>query len=288
MSFHALGNHFETLTELALKSLNAEAMQSLNVLKECTGLISLSLEESQASTTDLEHRHNDVFLEIVAWLQECKSLKKVQLSRFFSGPALLAPLLMDETLHIQELELDGYVMRPAMAFHRALAHHTSLRSLSLKGEGDENGREGYDILTDSICQLEGLTDLRLQRIADYFDDDNICRLARSLPKLEVLVVGGWDITDAVLKELRALSSLKMLQFNAITNFTTLAIMEFILSLGPGNKGFALSILMSDMESDLEPYERLHIAETLEAEVQGRFEFMTLRGTCCEPNQELGA
>lgn len=171
-----------------------------------------------------------------------------------------------------------------MAFHRALAHHTSLRSLSLKGEGDENGREGYDILTDSICQLGGLTDLRLQRIADYFDDENICKLARSLPKLEVLVVGGWDITDAVLKEFRTLSSLKTLQFNAITKFTTIAIMEFILSLGPGNMGFALSILMADMDSDLEPYERLHIGETLETQLNGRFEFMTLRGMCCEPNQ----
>jgi len=286
MSFHALGTHSETLTDLALKSLNAEAMQSLNVLKACTKLTSLSLEESQASTTDLEHRHNDVFLEIVAWLQECKSLKKIQLSRFFSGPALLAPLLMDETLHIRELELDGYVMRPAMAFHRALAHHTSLRSLSLKGEGDENGREGYDILTDSICQLDGLTDLRLQRIADYFHDDNICRLARSLPKLEVLVVGGWYITDAVLEELRALSSLKMLQFNAITKFTTQAIMEFVLSLGPGNMGFALSILMSDMDGDLAPHERQLIAETLETQLKGRFEFMTLGGTCCDPKKVL--
>ncbi len=143
-------------------------------------------------------------------------------------------------------------------------------------------------MNQSECQLEGLTVLRLQRIADYFDDENICKLARSLPKLEVLVVGGWDITDAVLTELRTLSSLKTLQFNAITKFTKQAIMEFILSLGPGNMGFALSILMADMDSDLEPYERLHIGETLEAQLKGRFEFMTLRGTCCEPDRVKGA
>ena len=280
-SFHSLGCHSETLTELALKCLSADAMQSLNILKGCTNLTSLSLAESPGSITDLEHRHNDVFLEVVVWLQECTNLKSVQLSHFYSGPALLTPVLLEKTIHLRELELDGYSMTPAKTFHRALAHQTSLRSLCLKGEGDETGPEGYNILVDSLCQLVNLTDLRLKEIADYFNDEHICKLARSLPKLEVLVTGGWNITDAVLRELPVLSSLKMLQFNAITKFTAQAIMEFVLSLGYGNMGFVLAILMADMESDLAPHEKQLITETLAQQVKGRFDFMLLRGKRCE-------
>ena len=277
LSFQALSKHCETLTDLTLKSLSAEAMQSLSLLKECRKLTTLSLAESISSTTDLEHRHNDIFLEVVEWLRGCTNLRSVQLSHFYSGPALLEPVLREKTVHIQELELDGYVMTPAKSFHRALAQHTSLRSLCLKGEGDDYGLEGYNILVDSLCQLENLTDLRLKDIADYFTDEHVCKLARYLPKLEVLVTGGWGITDEVFKELRLLSSLKMLQFNAITKFTAQGLMEFVLALGPGNMGFALSVLMSDMEHDLEPHERQLVIETLETQVKGRFEFMTMRG-----------
>ena len=283
LSLQALGCHSETLTDLALKSLSAEAMESLNMLKACTNITSLSLAEGPGSTTDLEHRHDDVFHEVVTWLANCTNLKSVQLSQFFSGPALLELILLERNVHLQELELDGYVMTPAKSFHRALGQHTSLRSLCLKGEGDEvgpQGLEGYDILVDSLCNLENLTDLRLKDISDYFNDEHIQRLARHLPKLEVLVTGGWGITDAALVEFRLLPSLKMLQFTAITKFTTQGIMEFILALGPGNMGFALSILMSDMDHDLAEHERQLIMETLATQVKGRFEFMTLRGKRC--------
>lgn len=280
-SFKALECHSLTLTDLALKSLSAEAVESLHLLKGCINLTTLSLAESTASATDLEQRHNDVFLEVVAWLQACTKLRTVQLSNFFSGPAILEPLLLEKNIHIQELELDGYVMTPAKSFHRALAHHTSLQSLCLKGEGEEPGQEGYEVLVESICYLENLTDLRLKDIADFFNDEHVCRIARNLPKLEVLVIGGWGITDKVFEDLRLLESLKMLQFNAITRFTTQGIMELALALGPGNTGFSLSILMSDMDYDLATHERQLITETLATQVRGRFDFMTMRGERCK-------
>lgn len=276
-TFRALNDHSTTLTELALKSLSAEAMESLHLLKDCTNLTSLSLAEGPSSTTDLENRHNDVFLEVVNWLQNCTKLKSIQLSRFFSAPALLTPILLEKSIHLEELELNDYLMRSSTTFHRALAQHKSLRSLYLKGEAEEGMPDGCMILVNSLSELENLTDLRLRDIAENFNDGHIRILATHLPKLEAFVTGGWSITDVVLKSLCQLRSLKMLQFNAFTKFTAQAIMEFVLALGPGNMGFSLSVLMSEMDNDLSAQERNLITETLASQVKGRFEFMTVRG-----------
>lgn len=181
-------------------------------------------------------------------------------------------------------------MAPAKLFHRALAQHTSLRSLHLKGRGDDPaiGLEGYDILVASLCHLENLTDLHLEGIFDFFSDKHICELVRNLTTLEVLVTGGWGITDAVLVELRLLSYLKALQFNAVTRFTLQGIIEFVLALGPGNISFALSVLKSEIAHDLAAQERQLITETLATQVRGSFHFMSMRGERYEAMSSLTA
>ncbi|KAG6997543.1 hypothetical protein G7Y79_00040g077080 [Physcia stellaris] len=196
-SFRALNCHRDSLTELHLHSIGADAMVSLNLLKGCSNIVSLQLSESGESTTDLEHRHNDVFLEIIDWLKECKRLKSLKLKHFFSAPSLLTPVLLEHDIKLIELELDEYTMTVGKNVHRALVHQPSLQSLFLKGEGDDPGTDGYNILVGSLCKLENLTELRLQNISDYFNSEHICLLAQNLPKLESFATTGWGITDEV-------------------------------------------------------------------------------------------
>lgn len=281
-SFLALSSsHGNTLTELKLNSLTANAMENLNLLKGCINITSLLLSEGPGSETDLEHRHNDVFLEVVAWLKECKKLQTISLSHFFSGPSLLTAVLLEHKIQLRELNLDGYVMTPAKTFHRALVHQPSLQSVCLKGEGDDIsalGLEGYGILVDSLCHLHNLTDLRLKNIAEFFNDDHIRLLAQNLPHLENLETGGWLLTDSSLEELCKLEVLKRLDFSAITYFTAEGIMKSIRLLGPGNMGFVLAVLMADMEYNLTPREQKSIRDAIAKQVGGKFEFQMIRGT----------
>ena len=280
-SFLALSSsHGNTLTELKLNSLTAEAMENLNLLKGCTNITSLLLSENAGSETDLEHRHNDVFLEVVAWLRECKQLQTISLSHFFSGPSMLTPVLLEHTIKLRELNLDGYVMAPAKTFHRALVHQPSLQSVCLKGEGDEPsavGLEGYNILVDSLYHLRNLTDLRLKNISDYFNDEHISCLAQNLANLENLETSGYQLTDSSLEELCKLEFLKRLDFNAVTRFTAEGIIKSVSMLGPGNMGFVLAILMADMDHDLTVFEQNMIRDVMTKQVGGKFEFQTITG-----------
>ena len=276
-SFLALNCHKDSLTELHLRSISADAMVTLHYLKGCTNIVSLHLSESSGSTTDLEHRHNDVFLEIIAWIRECKQLKSIKLSHFFSAPSLLTPILLENDIELAELELDEYTMAVGKTFHRALSHQRSLKSLYLKGEGDELGTDGYDILVDSLCKLENLTDLSLENISDYFQDKHICRLARGLPKLETFATSGFGVTDVVLKDLVNLKYLRRLLFNALTNFTAKGLLAYVQGLGHSNQGLVLAVMMADMDSNLELRQQDLIRETLSKRVGGTFEFMLIRG-----------
>ena len=286
-SFLALNCHRDSLTELHLHSIGADAMVALNLLKECTNIVSLQLSESRASTTDLEHRHNDVFLEVIGWLKECKRLKSLKLKHFFSAPSLLTPILQEHDIKLIELELDEYTMTVGKNVHRALVHQPSLQSLFLKGEGDDPGTDGYNILVGSLCKLENLTELRLQNISDYFNSEHICLLAQSLHRLESFATTGWGITDEVWGDLARLKYLKRLQFNGITSFTAKGLLGYIEGLGPGNEGFELAVMMADMESELKPHEEQLIRDTLTKRVGGSFNFMLLRGISISSHRKSG-
>ncbi|KAL9033177.1 MAG: hypothetical protein Q9214_007635, partial [Letrouitia sp. 1 TL-2023] len=104
--------------------------------------------------------------------------------------------------------------------------------------------------------------LRLRDISDYFNDEVIQRLARSLSKLEVWCTSGWAITDAIWEEVAQLKSLRRLDFTALTQFTAKGILDFILNLGPGNHNFVLAVMMADSDCDLSEAEQTMIRETM--------------------------
>ena len=273
-----MNGHRDYLTELKLNSIKQEAMPMLSKLKECINITTLSLIENPGPITDLENMHNDVFLEMVSWLTGCKNLRNVTFTSFLSAPALLRPVLLENDIRLTHLKLEGYAMRGNREFHQALAHQTSLQSLSLKGVAEDFVSEnGNDVLVESIGQLVNLVDLELKDISDYFRDEHICRLARHLPKLEVWWTSGYNITDTIWNDVASLQALRRLELNAQTNFTPKGILEFIARLGPGNKGFVLAIMMADMDSDLSEDEQSLIREKMAEKVEGRFDFTLMRG-----------
>ena len=246
------------------------------MLKGCTNIISLKLSENGVATQDLEKRHNDVFLEVVAWLCHCKGLRTISLYNLLSAPALLTPVLLENSIHLTKLALEGYLMSESRDFHRALSQQTSLQDLWLKGESSDNP-EDVDFLVESLSKLENLTDMRLQEVSDYFLNKHFCTLAKSLQRLEVWESSGYAITDAIWSDMASMKSLRRLDFNAQTRFTSNGIMDFTLNLGPGNQGLLLNIAMQDVEFPLTDEEQSMVRETMTSKVDGRFDFMLFRG-----------
>ncbi len=276
-SFLALNRQRNTLSELKLVGIKAEAIPSISMLKGCTELTSLSLAENGIGTQDLEKRHNDVFLEIIAWLRDCHMLQAISMTKMLSATGLLTPVLLEDKIRLTKLELEGYFMSESEDFHRALASQTSLQALWLKGESSDLGSD-VDVLVDSLSKLEKLTDLRLREISDYFLDGHISKLAQCLRRLETWWTSGYGITDAIWSDIASLHCLRDLSLSAVTRFTADGIMGFVLSLGPGNSGLILNVTMGDEDFQLSEDEQLLIREAISSQVGGRFDFMYFRGT----------
>lgn len=268
-SFQALSCHGESLTQLKLSLVFSDANYQVLQLRGCTNLVSLSL-AGTARITD-----GDAFLEAVAWLKACKNLRVLAFIGSFSTPALMVPVLMENSITLTSLEYDGFVMRDIKEIHQALANQTSLQSLSLKERADEDGLyslEEADDLVESISKLINLTDLRLTGSSDSFADRHVLQLASNLPKLEFWSMRGLDLTDAIWDQVASLKSLRKLDLGAMTSFTPHGILSFIEELGAGNKGLVFSIL-SRMNMNIEWWvEQDPIRDVIAEKVQGTLEF----------------
>lgn len=289
--FHALNCHAESLTELKLDSLTTDTILGIPLLKDCTNLVSLSLLDSHRYAVNLEKRYNDVFLEMAAWLKECKKLRILAFAELFSAPALMTPILLDHSMHLTSLKYGGFIMQDTKKFHQALAYQTSLQYLWLdhivieerpgnlprtpwlKGNLDKDTMD-TDVLVESLSKLVNLTDLHLLRISNSFKDQHIMQLANSLSKLEVWSTSGFRLTDAIWGEVASLRSLRTLDLRAVARFTDDGILDFIEKVGPGNKGLNFSV----RNVDKIPTEKLQlIEETIAQKVHGRFDFTLTSG-----------
>lgn len=278
-TFLALNSHRDSLRKLELSELNAEAMPSLSILRECSSLHTLSLAEKAPPTEDLERRHNDTFLEVIAWLRECKHLRSLTIRNFISGPALLTPILMENDIRLIKLELDNYIMSESNDFHQALAHQPSLQDLRLSGDGVDPGDPDNDLLVEALSKLENLTHLHLKEVSDGFSNHHIMRLARDLPRLKYFGTSGYGVNDDIWKDLASLKSLQILELNALSRFTANGIMDFVLSLGAGNRDMALSINMQENDSEISEEEQTTIREFIHEKLGGRFGLTLWKGNC---------
>lgn len=276
-TFLALNSHRDSLRKLELSELNAEAMPNLSILKACSSLHKLSLAEKAPPTQDLEKRHNDTFLEVIAWLRECKRLKSLTIRNFLSGPALLTPILLENDIALTKLELDNYVMSESKEFHQALANQSSLEDLRLSGEGVDPGDPDNDLLVEALSKLDNLTHLHLKEVSDGFLNHHITRLARDLPRLKYFGTSGYGVNDEIWKDMARLHSLQVLELNALSRFTPDGIMDFILSLGEGNRDMTLSINMQENDAEMSDEEQMTIRSIMYEKLGGRFGLTLWKG-----------
>lgn len=223
---------------------------------------------------DFEELDKNADPETVAWLSGCKNLRILAFTKFFRAADLITPALSEKSIHLTSLEFEGPV-KHAKLFFTALANQTSLQSLWLRGEVDESKLE-VDILVESLSKLVNLRDLRLRDLPHSFSDRHIIQLASSLPELEVWSTNGFKLTDAIWGEVASLRSLRRLELGNSMNFTPDRILDFINTLGAGNKGLILSLKDADMKGELLLAEQECIQKMIAERIEGRAEFPSYR------------
>ena len=277
----ALNSQCKSLKTIRL-ALNEGGLLALGKLYACTAIESLSI--ACEISVNLKSTHHDVFLEITEWLQSCTALKEISFKNVFSAPDLLLPLLKDNQVKLSDLDINAtkedamYILRHHDEFHRALSQQTTLRSLHLMANPETSAPEYLsDFLRDSLESLTGLRDLRLVRISDYFSDYSIERIARSMPHLTDLCIGGFNISDVALRKIASLQKLKTVSFVGLTRFTAEGIEEFIQELSHENAGLVLSVDNADAEAAISAQDLDRLKELIQTKFGGRFEYQLLRG-----------
>ncbi|KAJ9663584.1 hypothetical protein H2201_005545 [Coniosporium apollinis] len=270
----ALNDHGRSLKTIKL-NLRSEALPNLALLKGCTAVETLHLEDMDG-TADLHKTHNDAFLEIVDWLKQCSNLQDFSLTNFVGAADIGTPVLVEYSIRLRKLNLGSYMVKDNQTFHAALIQQPLLETLSLQGEPDEMTFDDNEILIQSLGQLKELRELELRGVSDYFSNKHIIHLAEQLKKLEDLYVSGYGITDVVWDSLAGLENLRNICINAWTAFTADGLLKFIEKLRPSNQGIVISIYNADPDSLLSEEEQAMVREVLATKVGGRLDYTPWR------------
>lgn len=258
------------------------AVSALACLESCTSLEKLSLEIP--GSVNLFETQRDVHEQTVSWLSNCKQLREINLHDFKSGPALLTPLLLNDTIKLEDLSVDGttglYVAKDNQKFHLALANQPQLRVLCLKGDsGDFMTEEDTIVLVKAISQLQNITKLELRGVSDWFDESAIICLLSSLSKLEEVYIGSSGVGDAVLDTIASLKHLRMIAFSGLTNFSCHGLYGFVQGLEVGcNTGLQVSLFNVDPTNNVLTDEDLAWVRTaFYNKVAGKLDYVLFNG-----------
>ncbi|KAF1812987.1 hypothetical protein P152DRAFT_416256 [Eremomyces bilateralis CBS 781.70] len=266
----ALALHNQSLTKLHI-ALRPDSFQSLSEIGPCRALESLHLEDLEG-TIDLESAQSQSFDDLLAWMRQCKNLRDLELKNFISGAAIVTPLLSDEDVYLESLEVDSYTMAERRNFHLALMNQPNLKYLCLRGDGDDVVRDDIDAFLHSLVCLKDLRELNLTGVSDYFTDPHISHLATQLPKLEKLNTSGYGVTDRVLPSIVQSKSLREVTFQAITSFTLGGLLDFVNDLGPDHNGLVFETINADPDSRLSEDEVRLVEESISGRVGGTFRY----------------
>ncbi|KAF2712430.1 hypothetical protein K504DRAFT_531531 [Pleomassaria siparia CBS 279.74] len=271
-TFLALSNHSKSLKDLKL-CVAMDTFPHLSLLRSCTSLEALRI-EGDKSWTNLEKTQNDVFLDMMDWLSHCSSLRKLSFTSFVSAAALVAPVLLKDTIKLRTLHIDSYLAKDCQLFHQALAHQRgTLHTLFLSADTEGMFRDDVDTLVDSLKQLTELRDLHLALVQEVLQDDHLISIITSLTKLQELNLTGLEIKDGVLEAVGNLKNIREVTFSGISKFTTDGLFEFIHCLSlPGNQGIRVIVEMADPDTLLTDEEVALVRNTLYEKVGGTFDY----------------
>lgn len=180
-------------------SLEIESISQLTSLAAPPALKVLVLTESYLESQNEGGWDEDFYLvvtELANWIRSCKALRRLELGQFVDDPVLLSHVLIDDSLRLTTLSLEGYNMPDSSTFHEALSCQKSLQNLYLSGKGSFLS-EDNEILVQAISQLHDLRELELDGISDCCTFDHLTTLTHHLSHLESLWINVGNFDDDI-------------------------------------------------------------------------------------------
>jgi hypothetical protein len=273
-TFKALCNHSDSLNSLGLLSLKRSGFQSLNELQHCLSLKSLRLEGASSARSYLwDTESQQVYEEVIGWLQKCASLQELEFVSVPASTSILTEVLKSPAIHITSLSLltatvDG-------EFYMSLRKQQQLRHLVVKIIDDdvlEAGDERHMVLAEAISSCEELRELDINELLSFDAVDYICG---SLPSLETLALDGDLIDDMFLTPISRLPKLKSLNILGASIISPDALLGFLdkISGEPGGEHEELQLYISNQNSDFKftDEEEVRVATVLRNRFRGRFD-----------------
>ncbi|KAB8261124.1 hypothetical protein BDV32DRAFT_148687 [Aspergillus pseudonomiae] len=268
-SIRALSSHWDSLAVLSLDRLRTTAVAELVSLSAPPALKVLALSNTVWIRDEAPPQPID---QVADWIRRCKTLQQLELVHFTDDdPFLLAKVLPEESLHLSSLSLKDYWIHTASPFHEALHKHPSLRYLHLNGQGSDEP-EHNESLIQGISQLPNLRGLKLEGVSSGFIMEDFMALTPHLPHLERLWIDGKYFCNRIWNALLCLPKLKGLTIAGRSAFKGKDILDFIDQLGPGNRGFRLSILKSTDDTDINDITEHLVRDHLRSKLNGYFDF----------------
>ncbi|KAL5339571.1 hypothetical protein BJX70DRAFT_363306 [Aspergillus crustosus] len=282
-SIKALGAQVGSLTELKLTSLGIETVRELPSLGALPRLEVLSLTDSQPTEWTEQFRKD--LTEVAEWMRSCTRLKRLELRRFMDDNELLTQVLSDKNLQLTGLSFAGFRLWNRRDFLDALTYQISLEYLYLRGEGSEHPQDNSELVM-ALSALENIRDLELKDVSDWLTMDQVAILASFVPHLERLWISGEAFNDSIWDAFLNLRQLKSLSIYALSNFTADGVVDFISQLGPGNRGFSLSILNAISATNFPEEVQSMIRGMLAESLDGFFDFGLAQEEFSEPDSDI--
>lgn len=283
-ALEGLLNHSRSLRSLELSSLGNTSLPFLHLLSSCQYLEELKIEASIPSPPSTWAVDGEDPLPILAtWLKECKTLKRLGISKLAGASKLLSDVLDSPDLRLRELDVE--LIDDDEAFYSALGYQADLESLVFRSNAevpDPNGAR-HDKLLDSICSCKKLRDLDIMQKAVGIDQvqlttDDLFLIKESLRNLEELNFDGENLTDAIFEHLAQMPSLRALYINGLSIFTYGGIRSFIEALNKSgsHRDFRLDIVNQHGDAKIPERLEAELARLMASGLNGSFNLVYFR------------
>lgn len=283
-TLEGLMHHSRSLRSLELSSLGNTSLPFLHILTSCQYLEELKIEAGIPSPPSTwAPTGEDPLLVVATWLKECKSLKRLGITKLAGASKLLSDVLGSPDLRLRELDTE--LIDDDEAFYSALGHQIDLESLVIRCNvevSDPNGAR-HDKLLDSICSCKRLRYIDIMPKALGMDQvqlttEDLFLIRESLRNLEELSFDGENLTDAIFDHLAQINLLKVLYINGSSRFTYNGIKSFIEALqkAGSHRDFRLEIVKQYGDSKISDHLEAELARLMALSLNGTFNLVYFR------------
>ena len=173
------------------------------------------------------------FQEVKRWLQNCGSLRVLELMHVPDSPTIVSAVLSTPKTCLTTLRIDTDEIEH-LEFYTSISLQPKLQSLVVRTDDHLDVSEARSsAFADAICKCPTLLELITDELFTLQELSNICY---SVPLLESIGLNGEAMDHGYFTPLLELSKLKMLTFYGPSNISPTQLLDFLEVIGEDSNG----------------------------------------------------